>query len=239
MSELLIPERALLLPSRPEESESNARANNFNPWFSEPRNQHHYNSFWIQKVLSFFVLELPSLPIANARDTRNSRIGENIPLRYLSWTSQRDRPDRRTSFNRQNSHEGRDPHGKRVEERRPSFESEFIVKDGRETAHNARKEALAQQLQPMLGDDADALVLLCWGEKYHCSIIPVRVSDPADEAATWRDIGQAWYSRRGCWRRYLPFFGVEHVDIVEVCPRAWELPPFIGLTNISSFRSQA
>jgi hypothetical protein len=109
-----------------------------------------------------------------------------------------------------------DPHGKIVEERRSSLESVFSVKDGREAAHKNRKDALGEHLLPMLGDDTNAVVLLCWGQQYHCSIIPVSISDSDDEVAIWREINQAWYARRGWWRRYIPFFGVEHVDIVEV-----------------------
>jgi hypothetical protein len=112
------------------------------------------------------------------------------------------------------------------------------MKDGREAAHKIAR-MLWQNTLPMLGDNADAVVLLCWGQQYHCSIILVSISDSDDEVATWREINQAWYAHRGWWRKYIPSFGVEHVDIVEVCPRVQELPLSTRLTNIPRFQSWA
>lgn len=65
--------------------------------------------------------------------------------------------------NSSSEREDGDSHEDIVEDRRPSLESVFSVKDGRDTAHDNRKDALAEQLLSMLGDDADAVVLLCWG----------------------------------------------------------------------------
>lgn len=48
-----------------------------------------------------------------------------------------------------------------AEDRRLTLQSVFSVKDGHEVAYYNRKDALAEQLLLMLGDDADAVVLLC------------------------------------------------------------------------------
>lgn len=218
MSGLQIPERALSRPRHLEGSEANSPANDLNlHWFWDQRNLHHLNSFLVRKVLSFPVVETPYLPITNAHNVQNSRTWENISLRSSDWTPQIYRRNRKSS-NRKTNHEGEASPRESVKERRSSFESEFIVKDGRETAHNAREAELTQQLEPILRDDMGPLVLLCWGEKHHCSIVPVRISDLTDEGTWWREIKQAWYSHRGYWRKYVPFFGVERIDVVEVCP---------------------
>jgi hypothetical protein len=106
-------------------------------------------------------------------------------------------------------------------------------------SHEGRKSDLGKALESMLGDGISASVLLCWGEKHRCHIIPVNIANSTDEVAVWREIHQAWYSHRGQWRRYLPFFGVRQVDIVEVCyvteQRALYL--LVMLTDISRCQS--
>lgn len=91
--------------------------------------------------------------------------------------------------------------------------------DIRRTRHNERIEELKKVLETMSAEDGSAVVLLCWGEETCCSILPVSVSNPEDEVATWREINKAWYTRRGHWRKHLPGFSVTQVDIVEVCYR--------------------
>lgn len=215
MNDPMMPERALLTLRRAEEAELNDCPDDL---------EHQPNIHRIRKVFPFSELKISYLPIANARGIRLSRIRDNIPLRYLGWAPQRSLQDQVRPINSSSERGGRDPHEDIAEARRPSLESVFSVTDGRETAHNNRKDALAEQLLSMLGDDADAVVLLCWGQQYHCSIIPVSISDESDEVAMWTKINQAWYTRRGWWRRYIPFFGAEHVDIVEVWPPAFKNP---------------
>jgi hypothetical protein len=69
----------------------------------------------------------------------------------------------------------------------------------------------------MFPDDGSAVVLLCWGEKSSCFILPVPVSSPEDEVSTWNEINRARYTRRGSWKKYLLGFSVTQVGIVEVC----------------------
>lgn len=217
MDELRLPERALLVPSRPNKAESNDHENILSPhYLSESRNRPLRHPYLIQRFLSFFILEAPSLPVTNTRDIRDSRLGEDIALHYSRWNSQRTLFGHTISSNPPNVRENRGPHGRRAEEQGPGVEPEFVVKDRREAIHNARKNALANKLQSMLGDDTDAFVLLCLGKEYECSIIPVSISDPADETIIWREIRHVWRSRRG-WRRYVSFLSVNRVDLVEVC----------------------
>lgn len=84
-------------------------------------------------------------------------------------------------------------------------------------SHERRKSELGKALEPILGDaQGAASVTLCWGERHRCHIIPVNIADSGDEVAAWDKIQGEWYAYRGKWRRYLPFFGVRQVDIVEV-----------------------
>jgi hypothetical protein len=46
--------------------------------------------------------------------------------------------------------------------------------------------------------------------------MPVPVAHPEGKVATWTELNNAWYARRGDWRRKLPGFGIKSVDIVEV-----------------------
>lgn len=89
--------------------------------------------------------------------------------------------------------------------------------DIRKENHKNRIKALAEELKPMFLEDGSAVVLLCWGEKYGCSILPVQVSNTEDEVCAWERIHRAWYARRGYWRKYLPGFNVTQVEVVEVC----------------------
>jgi hypothetical protein len=76
---------------------------------------------------------------------------------------------------------------------------------------------VTKDLKPLFPEDGSAVVLLCWGEKSGCSIMPVKVSNTEDEVSMWSEIHSAWYARRGYWRKHLPGFSVSQVDIVEVC----------------------
>ncbi|KAL4949691.1 hypothetical protein BDW69DRAFT_197864 [Aspergillus filifer] len=88
--------------------------------------------------------------------------------------------------------------------------------DIRSTKHERRIEELKKYLIPMSPEDGSAVVLLCWGEKSCCSILPVSVSNPEDEVATWREINTAWYTCRGHWRKMLLGFKVTRVAIAEI-----------------------
>jgi hypothetical protein len=84
--------------------------------------------------------------------------------------------------------------------------------------HKKRKEALTEELKPLLADHVNASVLLCWGDRNSCSVLPVHVSNDADEEATWQELQQAWYTARGHWRKCLPGFNITRVEVVQVCP---------------------
>lgn len=219
MDELRVPERAFTVPSRLEDAGPNDDENILIPHYvPASQNRPLRHPYLIQKFFSFFILEEPSLPVTNTRDVRNPRLGQGIPLLHLGRNSQRSLRGRTIPSNRPSGPENRNRHSRRADEQGPSVEPEFIVADGREAVHSARKNALANQLLSMLGDGTDAFVLLCLGKEYESSIIPVPISHSADETVIWREIRQAWIARRG-WRRYVSFLGVNRVDLVEVCPK--------------------
>lgn len=66
--------------------------------------------------------------------------------------------------------------------------------------------------------EKDSLVIfICWGRKERCQIVPVVITDPTDEVAAWQAISRESYAQRGVWAKYLPWFCVNKVEIVDVC----------------------
>jgi hypothetical protein len=59
-------------------------------------------------------------------------------------------------------------------------------------------------LGPLFADSTENVLLLCWGYKDHCHIIPTNIRHEADEVDIWESIKATWYARRGYWRRYIP-----------------------------------
>ncbi|PVH96265.1 hypothetical protein DM02DRAFT_535641, partial [Periconia macrospinosa] len=59
-------------------------------------------------------------------------------------------------------------------------------------------------------------VLLCWGERSHCQILPVKIAHSADDVTVWKEVRRAWFAHKGGWRRLLPFRGIREVNIVDV-----------------------
>ncbi|KAL4864155.1 hypothetical protein BDV12DRAFT_205888 [Aspergillus spectabilis] len=84
------------------------------------------------------------------------------------------------------------------------------------TRHKKRIEELKKYIMPISPEDGSAVVLLCWGEKSSCSILPVSISDPEDEVATWREINAAWYACKGHWMKKILGFIVTRVSIAEI-----------------------
>ena len=93
-----------------------------------------------------------------------------------------------------------------------------VAEDLKRESHFRREKELKQILEPLLNSDASdvSIILLCWGRHNQSYIIPVKVSNSADEVTTWHKIRQVWYAHRGSWRRRIPLFGVLRVDPVEV-----------------------
>jgi hypothetical protein len=55
---------------------------------------------------------------------------------------------------------------------------------------------MANILKPMLDKDASS-ILICWGEKECCHIVPVIVADSADEVTAWREMSRTFYASKG------------------------------------------
>lgn len=188
MSELTVPERALLMPTRLEDEPIESE-NHFSSYrFPKPQNQSLIHSYLLRRIFSLFVLEAPSLPLTNFDEIHNFQARKAIPLRSLGCNIQKSLQGRKISLNPPNDCENRDPRETTVEERRQGFKTKITMKDSRKVAHNARKEALANLLEPLLGDGTETFVLLCWGKEHECSVALVSISDSADETVIWREI---------------------------------------------------
>lgn len=180
----------------------------------------------MDRFLSFLFQDDRILPIWNVPLVPRPPLGGTISRRRRSKGSRHDLTHTRESTSSQSRNglstvnkQNEQGETNRKEGEESSCSSNFSNYDIREKRHNIRIEALKKQLKPMFPDDGSAVVLLCWGEKSGCSILPVPVSNPEDEVSTWEKINRAWYTRRGYWRKYLLGFSVIQVDIVEVCYR--------------------
>jgi hypothetical protein len=176
----------------------------------------------VRRVFSFLFEDDPILPTYNGPLVSRPPVGNTSLLRRRLKGSRHDHTGTRepTSFQNSNSlsttneqNEQSEINGQQGEEN--SGASNVPDFDIREKGHNIRIEALKKELMPMLPEDGSAVVLLCWGERSGCSILPVPV--PEDEVSAWKEINRAWYTRRGYWRKYLLGFSVAQVEIVEVC----------------------
>ncbi|RAQ70214.1 hypothetical protein COH21_013070, partial [Aspergillus flavus] len=98
---------------------------------------------------------------------------------------------------------------------RPNSPWRRVVTDTGRISHINRKKEIEQILSPLLAESTNNVLLLCWGDKDRCHIIPTSIRHEADEVNIWERIRAAWYARRGYWRRYIPLYGVQQVDIVE------------------------
>jgi len=213
MNNLLVPERAHLMPNRLEDAVLDEPVYNLSQRYS-PRSRDHDRRYpnLVQRTLSYFILETSSLPFTNVNNARQARIMRDLPQE----TNPQRLAGRTISTNRPGTRGYRDPLRPRAGVQSSDSEFEF-TRDSREVSHTFRKDALGTQLKAMLGDGSNACVLLCWGEGYECSIRPVSVSDSADETVIWEAIRQAWYSHRYWWRKYIPFSGIKSADLVDVC----------------------
>lgn len=169
---------------------------------------------WINKVFSHHKSEPSPFPLAHvnqgpsfpenirpdhsSQTPLNNNVGfwKSVPSRY------RNKPDIND----------RDENSRQTISK---YSSLLSITDSRQTAHTHRKEDMANILKPMLYKDASS-ILICWGEKECCHIVPVIVADSADEVTAWREISRAFYAFNGSWRRYILAFGVKQVDVVEV-----------------------
>ncbi|PYH99225.1 hypothetical protein BO71DRAFT_314382, partial [Aspergillus ellipticus CBS 707.79] len=65
-------------------------------------------------------------------------------------------------------------------------------------------------------ENRSPMVLLYWGESFHCSILPVPIANSEDDVETWREIHRVWYARRRYWRKRLPGYSITRVDAVKI-----------------------
>lgn len=79
-----------------------------------------------------------------------------------------------------------------------------------------RRKELGDFFKPMFEKDSP-VIFICWGRKERCQIVPVVITDPTDEVTAWQAISREFYAQRGVWAKYLPWFCVNKVEIVDVC----------------------
>ncbi|OTA56490.1 hypothetical protein K449DRAFT_468383 [Hypoxylon sp. EC38] len=111
------------------------------------------------------------------------------------------------------SHE---PHSQAADHTRSSARTSF--EKTAENNHDEQKKKLLTHLEPILPlDGSDSCtILVCWGKSNCCEIFPVQIALSADGPAEWRAIREAWYRRRGSWRKHIPMFGVRGVEMVKI-----------------------
>lgn len=168
---------------------------------------------WINKVFSRHKSELSPLPLAHVN--QGSSFTENIRPGYSSQTLQNNNVGSQNSV--PSRYRNKPDINHRDENSRQTISdslSPLDITNSRQTDHTNRKKDMANILEPML-DNASS-ILICWGEKERCHIVPVIIAGSADEVTAWREISRTFYAFKGNWRRYIPAFGVKQVDIVEV-----------------------
>ncbi|BCS04873.1 uncharacterized protein AKAW2_80674A [Aspergillus luchuensis] len=81
--------------------------------------------------------------------------------------------------------------------------------------HKIRRKELGDFFKPMFEKEFP-VIFICWGRKERCQIVPVVITDPTDEVTAWQAISQEFYAQRGIWAKYLPWFCVNKVEIVDI-----------------------
>ncbi|OJI83167.1 hypothetical protein ASPTUDRAFT_57124 [Aspergillus tubingensis CBS 134.48] len=81
--------------------------------------------------------------------------------------------------------------------------------------HEIRRKELGDFFKPMFEKDSP-VIFICWGRKERCQIVPVVITDPTDEVTAWQAISREFYAQRGVWAKYLPWFCVNKVEIVDI-----------------------
>jgi hypothetical protein len=147
----------------------------------------------MNRLLSVFAPELPTLPLSNATYIQSSPFAENaLNLLTASGVDGHSSGRNTSTASTGNRNRGR-TNRENVERIGASSQPSVFTKE----SHEDRKSGLGKALESMLGDGISASVLLCWGEKHRCHIIPVNIADSTAEVAIWREIHRAWYTYRG------------------------------------------
>ncbi|KAF3385003.1 hypothetical protein F1880_001980 [Penicillium rolfsii] len=193
------------------------------------RRQSLYLRQQLMSILPPFVFRPDQLlPISNASPAPG--LGDATPLRRRSGGSQHNntRADEftRLNGNRLSIVDKQNTQGEKSkkEGEESSCGSSFSYTDIRKERQKNRIEELTKILKPMLPENGSGVVLLCWCRKSGCSIMPVHVSNTDDEVSMWSELHNAWYARRGYWRKHIPGFSVSQVEIVEVSILGFQRP---------------
>ncbi|RAK90091.1 hypothetical protein BO79DRAFT_227041 [Aspergillus costaricaensis CBS 115574] len=81
--------------------------------------------------------------------------------------------------------------------------------------HKIRRKELGDFFKLMFEKDF-LVIFICWGRKERCQIVPVVITDPTDEVTAWQAVSREFYAQRGVWAKYLPWFCVNKVEIVDI-----------------------
>ncbi|KAK7953034.1 hypothetical protein PG988_013728 [Apiospora saccharicola] len=85
----------------------------------------------------------------------------------------------------------------------------------KETEHLSRVKRINERLDPLTRPDKSA-VLLCWGMEDCAFITPALIHDASDQQGQWEEVRRAWYANRKSWKRWIPYYGIISVEIVEI-----------------------
>ncbi|CBF81787.1 predicted protein [Aspergillus nidulans FGSC A4] len=149
-----------------------------------------------RRHLSFFRPSSPALPLSNTNPIPVPLGGQDVPMKPVpSHQPICRRPARGRSRSltaeRTNAQATEGIH-------RHRSVSPWTVEltDVRKISHTNRKREIQEVLGPLFAGGTNNLVLLCWGDRDRCHIIPTDVRNEADEVNVWESIKTAWYSRR-------------------------------------------
>ncbi|KAK8137212.1 hypothetical protein PG984_005152 [Apiospora sp. TS-2023a] len=85
----------------------------------------------------------------------------------------------------------------------------------KETEHLSRVNRIKELLEPLTRPDKSA-VLLCWGKEDCAFITPTHIHDASDQQGQWEEVRRAWYANRKSWKRWIPYYGILSVEVVEI-----------------------
>lgn len=222
MDHLRLPRKALLPARRAADEESPGQASESTPGHYPGRL--HSRQHLIVRLFSLLLQEDPSLPTSIDPLVSTPPLENRIALERRAEISTHNRTHMRLQslFRANNDISMVNERTERGTESGEYVNTSFSESaphsfDIRRTRHKKRIEELKKYMKPISPEDGSAVVLLCWGETSCCSILPVSVSIPEDEVATWGEINTAWHTRKGHWRKRLLGLSVTRVAIAEVC----------------------
>lgn len=131
--------------------------------------------------LSFFRSSAPALPLSNTNPIPVFLGGQNVPLKPVPSHQQIRRRPARGRSRSLTAERTSDQATEGIHRQRSVSPWTGELTDMRKISHMNRKSEIQDVLDPLLAGGTNHLVLLCWGDKDRCLIIPTDVRNEADE----------------------------------------------------------